>query len=181
MQEKAKQIGPGVFYLSPRPPVTELYGCQSLIAAASEPMLAGKSRLCTHKDPDSALHEMMIVHEKAAYVRPHRHINKEESIHVIDGYADFILFDPTGVASSVTRIGPYKTNKCWYMRINESVYHMLIVRSKHILFHEVTTGPLNPAQTEFADWSPEIKDIAGQAIFRKALNQQLKPLRTKLP
>ena len=40
-------------------------------------------RLCAHKSVDENIHEMLIVHEKSCYVRPHKHINKVESFHII--------------------------------------------------------------------------------------------------
>ena len=40
-------------------------------------------RLCAHKDIEDSIHEMLIVHEKDCYVRPHMHVNKTESFHII--------------------------------------------------------------------------------------------------
>src|SRR4051812_15824469 len=42
-------------------------------------------RLCAHRNVDSTLHEMLIVHTANTYVRPHKHLNKIESFHVIEG------------------------------------------------------------------------------------------------
>ena len=35
-------------------------------------------RLCAHKTPDDKLHEMIIVHTKECYVRPHKHLHRPE-------------------------------------------------------------------------------------------------------
>ena len=59
--------------------------------AAGNPRL--RSRLCTHPDPSSGLHEMLIVHHREAYVRPHRHFGKPESFHVIEGTAQVVIFE----------------------------------------------------------------------------------------
>ena len=50
-------------------------------------------RICVHKDKKDKIHEMLIVHEKSCYVRPHKHINKVESFHIIEGEVDILLFD----------------------------------------------------------------------------------------
>ena len=50
-------------------------------------------RLCAHLSQDDLLHEMLIVHEKNAYVRPHKHPGKNESTHIIEGLVDVVLFD----------------------------------------------------------------------------------------
>ena len=51
--------------------------------------LAGRTprqrvRLCAHHRAEDALHEMLIVLGRGTYVRPHRHVNKTESFHVIE-------------------------------------------------------------------------------------------------
>ena len=56
--------------------------------AAQNPRL--RSRLCTHPDPSDGLHEMLIVHHREAYVRPHKHLGKPESFHVIEGTAQMM-------------------------------------------------------------------------------------------
>ena len=40
-------------------------------------------RLCCHLSVNDAVHEMVIVHPRKAYVRPHRHLNKAESFLVL--------------------------------------------------------------------------------------------------
>ena len=50
-------------------------------------------RLCTHKDIKDRLQEMLIAFDRRSYIRPSKHINKEESMHIVEGIADFILFD----------------------------------------------------------------------------------------
>ena len=50
-------------------------------------------RLCTHEGPDSLLQEMFIVHEKSAYVRPHKHLDKDECVTILRGQVDLVLFD----------------------------------------------------------------------------------------
>ena len=52
-------------------------------------------RICLHKE-NSKLHEMIIVLSKDTYIRPHKHINKPESLHVIEGNADVIFFNDLG-------------------------------------------------------------------------------------
>ena len=51
-----------------------------------------RARICAHSNIDDSIHEMLIVHEKSCYVRPHKHANKTESFHIIEGKVDIILF-----------------------------------------------------------------------------------------
>ena len=53
-------------------------------------------RYCAHASPSDVVHEMFIVHPKDAYVRPHKHINKSESIFILLGNANYIEFYEDG-------------------------------------------------------------------------------------
>jgi cupin fold WbuC family metalloprotein len=123
--------------------------------AMAQPRL--RSRLCTHPDVENTLHEMLIVHTKETYVRPHMHINRSESFHVIEGEMDVILFDDLGQIQQVIGMAPYPSNKVFYYRLNQELFHSLIIRSDIAVFHEVTNGPFDPISTVFPDWAPEQK------------------------
>ncbi len=116
-----------------------------------------RTRLCTHPSPDSGLHEMLIVHGRDAYVRPHRHLGKPESLHVMEGRATAIFFDDQGTPRRRVPIGD---DACRYYRIDDAVFHSLLIESDWLVFHEVTAGPFDPAKTEWAAWSPDGKNEA---------------------
>lgn len=122
-------------------------------------------RLCAHASPADRLHEMLIVHEQGAYVRPHKHPGKSESTHIIEGLVDVVVFDDNGQIESVIRMGDYASGRTFYYRMSIPVFHTLIIRSEVIVFHETTNGPFNRADTIFAPWSPEENDSAGCALF----------------
>jgi cupin fold WbuC family metalloprotein len=120
-------------------------------------------RICTHLDSDQLLHEMMIVHTRDTYVRPHKHLNKSESFHVITGEAGVILFDESGAVCEAIRMGEYASGNRFYYRLSESRYHTLLIRSEVLIFHEVTTGPFQRQDTVFPAWAPE----EGQVDLRR--------------
>src|SRR5438105_3076541 len=55
-----------------------------------------RSRLCAHPQPGATLHEMLIVHHRDVYVRPHMHVGKSESLHLIEGSVMVVLFNDAG-------------------------------------------------------------------------------------
>lgn len=112
-------------------------------------------RICSHRDSGDLLHEMLIVHARDTYVRPHKHVNKDESFHVIAGEVDVVLFEENGALCKAIRMGDYTTGKRFYYRLNEPRYHTLLIRSDVLVFHEVTTGPFRREDTIFAPWGPE--------------------------
>lgn len=120
-------------------------------------------RICSHRDSGDLLHEMLIVHTRNTYVRPHKHVGKDESFHVISGEVNVVLFEEDGAVRRAIRMGDYTTGKPFYYRLNESCYHTLIIRSDVLVFHEVTTGPFRREDTVFAPWSPE----EGQTDLRR--------------
>lgn len=113
-----------------------------------------KIRICSHLKKDDFLHEMFIIHHKSCYIRPHRHISKSESIFIIEGEVDLILFDELGNIKDVIEMGDPLSKKLIYNRLNESIFHTLLIKSEYIIFHEVTEGPFDKFKTEYAKWAP---------------------------
>lgn len=132
-----------------------------------------RSRLCAHTENESPVHEMFIVHSDTAYVRPHKHIGKSESFHVIEGRVDVVLYDDEGTIADVIRMGDYGSGLPFYYRIAGAVFHTLLIRSPILVFHETTGGPFDRNQTVFADWAPLDADGAGQLEFRRRLDQSV--------
>ena len=116
-------------------------------------------RLCAHGGIEDSLHEMVITHVKGTYVRPHKHLGKIESFHVIEGSVDVIIFDDQGKITEITRMGEYQSGRPFYHRISEPLYHTLLVTSDVLVFHEVTNGPFRRKDMVYASWSPEESDI----------------------
>jgi len=122
-------------------------------------------RLCAHPSVNDLLHEMLIVHEKGTYVRPHKHFNKTESVHIIDGLVDVVVFDNDGNIADVMQMGDYKSGRIFYYRMQYPYFHTLLIHSEILLFHEATNGPFNRADMVFAPWAPEENDSVGCALF----------------
>ncbi len=148
---------PGVFY--PDEPLVQLCGdfVTTLEATARDAPL-GRARLCAHRSSGASVHEMIIVMQRGTYVRPHRHQGKSESFHVIAGRASVLLFSETGNVEQMIPLGDYASGLCFYCRLDEPVFHSVVVTSDTFIMHETTNGPFDRAQTEFASWSPPDQD-----------------------
>ena len=140
-----------------------------------------RMRLCAHRSSDDALHEMLIVHTPETYVRPHKHLAKSESFHVIEGEADVVLFDEEGRIVELISMGPYPSGACFYYRLADPYYHGLVIHSELFLFHETTNGPFDRRDTLFAPWSPPENDPAAVRAYREQLKQAIMTYRTRLP
>lgn len=130
-------------------------------------------RVCAHQDPDSSLHEMMIVLGADGYVQPHRHHGKQESLHVIEGQARLVLFDDQGEITEQIRLGPFGSDACWYYRIGEPVFHTVIPETATFAFHETTLGPFQREDTETAAWAPNEGPVESWSEYHNELKRKL--------
>ncbi len=142
------------------------------IAVLKQKVLANdrkRIRLCSHKDVNDPLHEMLIIHAKGAYVRPHKHLNKSESLHVIEGSVDVVLLDEQGQMTEVISMGEYSSGRKFYYRMATACYHTLIIRSDFLVFHEITKGPFQRSDTVFGPWAPQENNPEACRTYMKKL------------
>jgi len=121
-------------------------------AALDDPL--GRARICVHDSDEAAVHEMIIAFRQDVMFRPHRHHNKSESFHIIEGMIDIVVFSTTGEVERVVRLGIGK-DRSFYYRLNTSLYHTIIPRTSIVVFHETTAGPFRSDETLYAEWAPE--------------------------
>ncbi len=138
--------------------------------------LRERARLCTHRHTEDLLHEMFIVHTRDTYIRPHKHLGKPESFHIIEGTVDVVVFDDNGDVFEIIQMGNYESGMAFYYRILDPLYHTLLIRSNVLVFHETTTGPFNLTDTVFAPWSPEVDDKNACKAFVSALSNKANSL-----
>ena len=128
-----------------------------------------RMRLCAHHSDDNPLQEMIVALASDAYVRPHKHLARTESYHIIEGQADLVLFDDAGKIARVIPLGDYASGKCVFCRLAEPVFHTLVLRTPTLVFHETTNGPFRREETVFAPWSPAESDPQAVAKFMQNL------------
>lgn len=132
-----------------------------------------KVRLCSHKNVKDLLHEMLIVHTKGTYVRPHKHINKSESFHIIEGLLNVVIFNDFGDIRQVVNMGDISSGRVVYYRLSESYFHTVIPLSDFVVFHETTNGPFRPEDAIFAAWAPPEEDEVATVRYLESLGASL--------
>ena len=131
-------------------------------------------RLCAHLDTGDAVHEMLIVHTKDTYIRPHKHPGKTESFHLIEGALDIVVFEDSGKILEYIPMGDYASGGRFYWRLSSSYFHTVIPRSDVVVFHETTSGPFDPKTSKAdASWSPEEADTEANTRFMGELDRRL--------
>lgn len=131
-----------------------------------------RARLCAHGDPEAALQEMLIVHPRDAYIRPHMHLGKVESLMVVEGQVLVIFFDRSGNPAASFDLATPLSSYPFFLRIPEETFHTLLIKSEWLTFLEVTLGPFNRAGTVMAPWSPEENDTLAVHRYREQLLEQ---------
>ncbi len=130
-------------------------------------------RLCAHRSIEDPVHEMLIVHSKGTYVRPHKHPDKSESFHIIEGKLKIVIFNESGDILEVINMGDHPSEDAFFYRLSESYFHTVIPISDLVVFHETTDGPFRGDHTVFAPWAPAENEHEAQVIYMKELTSQL--------
>lgn len=142
---------------------------------------SGKIRLCLHKNIQESLHEMIIVHRKGVYVRPHKHTRKAESFHIIEGSFFLIVFDENGKEIEKILISKKQRRNNFLCRLDRNIWHMIIPISDFVVFHETTKGPYTVKDDSiFASWAPKDDDHIGiKKFIEKLLNNRFPGSKSK--
>ena len=122
-------------------------------------------RLCLHPNTEDHLHEMIIIHSKGAYVRPHKHVGKSESFHVVEGCLRVYFFEDDGRVKDVITMGQPGREEIFCYRLSESWFHTIIPITEMVVFHETTNGPFLREETVFASWAPPEEDSEAQKKY----------------
>ncbi len=117
-----------------------------------------RCRILLHKSNDDALHSMLVAYCAGTYIRPNRHKGKDESVLVVRGSCVVCFFDGAGTMTRAVNLNERGSPLAYYCRIPQGVYHSVLVPRDCVLF-ESTPGPFDPADTEYAPWSPEEGDL----------------------
>lgn len=154
-------VGPGVV----------VFGADEVALVATRAVQAPqrRARVCAHREGADPLHEMIIALHRETYIRPHKHLGKSESFHVIDGLVDVVLFDDVGAILRILSIGAYGSGRPFYYRLSDPVFHTLVVRSEVLVMHETTNGPFRRDDAVFAPWAPSGDDAGSARIFMRDL------------
>lgn len=171
---RTKRINDEVLYSDDRIVKVGLEDVESLKEQANNNRRK-RIRLCAHDGVEDELHEMFIIHTNDTYVRPHKHLNKSESIHVLEGSVDLVIFDESGNITEVTTLGDYTSGYQFYHRLSDPTYHTLVIQSDTIAFHEITNGPFDPDDTVWAPWAPasDSEDNTEASEFLTAMRKQV--------
>ena len=126
-------------------------------------------RLCLHQGTEEPVHEMLVVHPRDAYVPPHKHLKKSETILILSGHCDYFIFSETGEIDSQITLRPYNEGGNFIFRLGEPLYHSLLIHSEQLVFFEITKGPFQKEDTKIAPWAADSNTSEEIRKFHKRL------------
>ena len=122
--------------------------------------LRKRYRICLHNSTDHPTQEMIICLKYFNYLRPHRHPSRvSESYHLIEGALDVYLFNEKGQVKEIFKLAApdfiNEENRSRLYRLSNSIFHLVVPRTKWTIYHEVATGPFNKEKSvEYAKFAP---------------------------
>ncbi len=106
-------------------------------------------RICMHKGPNAKHHDMIILQQKRNFYKPHKHLKKGETYHIIKGSMVTLLFNENGKIKKISKL-----NKNNIFRTPINIFHTMIPLTKYVIYHESKNGPfLKNNDSIFPKWN----------------------------
>ncbi len=127
---------------------------EMLEKAAASPRL--RSHLNVHRSLGDPIQRLLIAVKSGSYFRPHKHVEKFETLLVLRGEMDALIFDDNGALKE--RISTSSSKNVVIVEIPNNTWHTLVPMSGDVVFFETKPGPYDPSHpADFAEWAPEEK------------------------
>lgn len=170
---KLEQKSPEVFY-APQDSALLSYKQLQWLQEQAKTTKNHRARICVHGNEHSPVHEMFIAMTDQSYVRPHKHLTKDESCQIFKGEVVAVLFDDHGNVERFQELGDIQSGKDFYLRLRPSTWHCLLLLSDILVFKEVVAGPFDMDDCEFPEWAPDGSDPVAVKQFQEKLYEQYK-------
>ena len=139
---------------------TEAYYCRARAPVISDEVIhelkskltqsSGSTvRICLHESPEATFHEMVIVHKRGGVFKPHKHLTKDESYHMIEGVLRIDILNDGGQPLESFRIGGPGSGLPLWVRIRKNIWHATTPESDFAVFHESRPGPFQGGDSVF--------------------------------
>ena len=115
----------------------------------------GRARVCIHVDHDDPVQEMVIVHSRRSYDRPHRHVDKSISILVLEGVLRVVYFDDRGGVKRCFELGDTASGKPFLTRFSQGEWYSCVPVSDPVVIFEAMRGPFDKSGGFYPEWAPE--------------------------
>lgn len=123
------------------------------------------ARICLHNSPENNFHEMIVLEYSDKYYRPHKHLYKGESCHILRGKMAILYFGEEGELLNNAILGGKKNIIC---RVGVNCYHAILPLTKHVIYCESKPGPyLGEKDSIYPKWAPDFSDKKAIEEYKK--------------
>ena len=108
-----------------------------------------------HKSNSDNLHRMLNALQPGSYIQPHRHLDppKAESVLVLKGSIQFVVFDDTGHVTQQVQLAA--SSDTIGVDVEPGVFHTFFAVEKDTVLFEIKPGPYEKtSDKDFAPWAP---------------------------
>ena len=124
-------------------------------------------RVCLHQKSTDKHHDMIILQQKRNYYKPHKHLFKGETYHMIVGSMKCILFNNFGKIKKIVTI---KKNEIF--RVPKNTFHTMLPISVITIYHENKPGPfIKKGDSIFPNWINKYKNKTELELEIKKFNR----------
>ena len=121
---------------------------EKLKKSASEAPLR-RARYCLHHSHSDTVQEMVIAFCKDSIVPIHRHTDKSESFHVIEGEMEVLFYNDNGKVKKTIKMGQMGSGLPFLYRLSTNEWHSVKLLTEYVVIHETTSGPFVEQDDEF--------------------------------
>jgi len=126
-------------------------------------------RLCLHASTADQTQEMIVVHCRDNYSRPHAH-RSPLTYMIIEGRMRVLLFDDAGKVTQRIDLAAFSSGNAFALHIEPERWYMPVCLTEQVVFYETKWGPFRRETTNsWAPWSPAEHDAAAIAAYRRSL------------
>lgn len=131
------------------------------------------ARFCLHNLPSASLHDMIILEYRDKKCRkPHKHLEKDETLHMIEGEMLVLIFNDAGKLLEKVILSP--ENNFSY-RANKGFYHVWLPKTEYVIYREIKQGPFKQEDNVPPEFNHAVilKEYAGfdLSCYNKNCNQ----------
>ncbi len=108
------------------------------------------ARVCLHANYKDPLQDMVLIQHSKNFYPPHKHANRYDTYHVLEGCLGVVIFDNNG---KVTKI--YKLKKNFFYKTPKNKYHLTLPLTTRVIYHEYRSGSFDrKTNCIFPSWTP---------------------------
>jgi len=97
------------------------------------------ARICLHNNPENSLHDMIILeYFNRKCKKPHKHLEKDESLQMLEGKMKVLIFDEQGGLIDRTLLD---TKNDIIYRNGRGLYHVWLPITEFVIYRETKQGP----------------------------------------